>query len=543
MSFEYKIGKYLRKEILYPNISASSNLESLYSIQETIESQITNNVYSTKISYNEFTIETNIKDKDDLKEKFKILAEKEKIFLHCLLKISEEANTSKKIFDCSNLEFEAEEMKFHDAIGRVVHQLMHNKIRLNNPCMYYKNINNSCKISHENIDKLINKEKTTNKKLEFIAIKSIIISISSFTSELIENYFVYLKNRINIFNFDEEDLNYVLNCEIFPHMYDDYEDILNICSIIERDFSKSLNWFREKYQMNFFLYDLFTDIFWNAIFHKKQFCKAFLQNFNCEKIDKNTQDVFDQIISILFELNIPLKRQISELLGIRNKVEDDEKYDLLSLLISEKKLNNTLNLCDNIKECLNINNIINSKIKTSNQEKGIETFIDINEENINELTNFENIKYGYEKTKEDIQSIKNNIITKEKEKENNDIKEIKKTKTTQTTTTLSNNSISISNSIPSLNENNNISLENKTIDEICDYINSDTNEKSKNKRKHKKKNKKIIEEPLEENNNNYELDPIVEQFKNELSITNTNNQKIKPVISSDWLTSITLKSY
>jgi hypothetical protein len=292
--------------------------------------------------------------------------------------------------------------------------------------------------------------------------------------------------------------------------------------------------------MSFDLNDLFTDIFWNAIFHNKQFCDGFLQNFNCETIDKNTQDIFDQIISILFEINIPLKRQISELLGIRNIVENDEKYDLLSLLISEKKLNNTLNLCDNIKECLNINNIINSKIKSSNQDKGIETFININEENINELTNFENIKYGYEKIKEDIKSIKNNIISKEKE---NDIKEIKKSKTTQTTTTLSNNSIPISNPIQSLNENNNISLENKTIDEIFDYINSDSNEKSKNKRKHKKKNKKIIEEPLEENNNNYELDPIVEQFKNELSITNTKNQKIKPVISSDWLTSITLKSY
>ena len=50
MSFEYKIGKFLRKEILYPNISASSNLESLYSIEETLESQITNKIYSTKIS-------------------------------------------------------------------------------------------------------------------------------------------------------------------------------------------------------------------------------------------------------------------------------------------------------------------------------------------------------------------------------------------------------------------------------------------------------------------------------------------------------------
>ena len=99
---------------------------------------------------------------------------------------------------------------------------------------------------------------------------------------------------------------------------------------------------------------------------------------------------------------------------------------------------------------------------------------------------------------------------------------------------------------PTLKESNkNISLDNKTIDEIFDYINSDTNEKSKNKKKHKKKNKKcIIEESLKENND-YELDPIVEQFKNEITISNlySNNQKIKPVISSDWLTSISLKSY
>ena len=89
----------------------------------------------------------------------------------------------------------------------------------------------------------------------------------------------------------------------------------------------------------------------------------------------------------------------------------------------------------------------------------------------------------------------------------------------------------------------NISFENKTLDEIFEYINSenDINEKSKNKRKHKKKNKKSIIEEINEVNKEYELDPIVEQFKNDLS--NPNIQKIKPVISSDWLNSITLKSY
>ena len=76
MSFEYKIGKFLRKEHLYPNITSSSNFETIYSIEETIENQINNKIFSTKISYNEFTIETNLKDKEDLNEKLKTLIKK-----------------------------------------------------------------------------------------------------------------------------------------------------------------------------------------------------------------------------------------------------------------------------------------------------------------------------------------------------------------------------------------------------------------------------------------------------------------------------------
>ena len=67
--------------------------------------------------------------------------------------------------------------------------------------------------------------------------------------------------------------------------------------------------------------------------------------------------------------------------------------------------------------------------------------------------------------------------------------------------------------------------------------------KVKIKENTKKKNKKSIIEEINEVNKEYELDPIVEQFKNDLSLSNPNIQKIKPVISSDWLNSITLKSY
>ena len=182
-----------------------------------------------------------------------------------------------------------------------------------------------------------------------------------------------------------------------------------------------------------------------------------------------------------------------------------------------------------------INDFIQNKIKPLTNEIGISTEIENNinlYDNNNNINSLDKIQFDCEQIKEDINLLKNNNNEKETNinKMNDEI-----------------NNEKIDNNLkPTLKESNkNISLDNKTIDEIFDYINSDTNEKSKNKKKHKKKNKKcIIEESLKENND-YELDPIVEQFKNEITISNlySNNQKIKPVISSDWLASISLKFY
>ena len=535
MSFEEKIGKFLKKQILYPNISSIHSTS--ISFEETIESQITGTIFSTKFSCSELEIKGNNIDDEKCNENLINLSLKEKTFIDCLFQIQNEANSSKDLFDCSKIHFESEELKFYNAIARVVHQMMHSKKQMNNMCEYYKNINNNCGISHENIDKLICKEKLKNKKLEFIAIKSIIISMTCFTTEFVKYYLSLIEN--NIENYDDDDICFNINCEIFNDIYKDYEGFLSICPLIERDFFKSFNCFREKYLMTFYLYDLFTDIFWNCIFHKKYFCYSFIQNFSSEKIDKCTQETFNIIINNLSQIKIPLKRQISELLDIRNQLEVNEKVDLLSILIKEKKIHNNIIFYD-IKESLNLNNIINSKINPLSQEKGIRTIKEIECEsflNDNEqLDSIENIKYGINHISEDIKNMKKNI--EQKEKEINRLKEeIEQEKSFQ--------SPNIENYKNSNKNKINISFENKTLDEIFEYINSenDINEKSKNKRKHKKKNKKSIIEEINEVNKEYELDPIVEQFKNDLSLSNPNIQKIKPVISSDWLNSITLKSY
>ncbi len=89
-----------------------------------------------------------------------------------------------------------------------------------------------------------------------------------------------------------------------------------------------------------------------------------------------------------------------------------------------------------------------------------------------------------------------------------------------------------------VNDNNNICL--KDIDELVEYINSNDIplKKGKRKKKKNKKNKNLINN--QDNLNDSSLinikDEIVEDFKYSINeYTSTNNRKIKPNISKDWL--------
>ena len=73
-----------------------------------------------------------------------------------------------------------------------------------------------------------------------------------------------------------ENLN-IIEANIFEDIYKDFVVQSNICSSeLEEYFKQSLNNFRDKYQMNFTLSELYTDIFWNSIFHNKKLCTLFI---------------------------------------------------------------------------------------------------------------------------------------------------------------------------------------------------------------------------------------------------------------------------
>ncbi len=103
-----------------------------------------------------------------------------------------------------------------------------------------------------------------------------------------------------------------------------------------------------------------------------------------------------------------------------------------------------------------------------------------------------------------------------------------------------------------MEKNNNVNnLDNKTVEEIYNYINEDSDNKKKKKRRNKKwKNKKIeieIEKKIKEDKNETVIekeDLIVNVFKQFIidNIIDANKiNKIKPVISQNFLNIISEK--
>ena len=92
------------------------------------------------------------------------------------------------------------------------------------------------------------------------------------------------------------------------------------------------------------------------------------------------------------------------------------------------------------------------------------------------------------------------------------------------------------------------SLDNKTVEEIYNYINDDSDNKKKKKRRNKKKKNKKNDDNAIENNKNEVIieteDSVVNEFKQFIidNIINANEiNKIKPVISENFLNIISQK--
>ena len=359
-------------------------------------------------------------------------------------------------------------------------------------------------------------------------------------------------------NFDlgKEEMN-IIEANIYEDIYNDFIFKSNLCSSdLEEFFILSLNCFRKKYQMNFTLSELFTDIFWNSIFHNKELCTLYINSYLNNEIYGDIKSSLKNIAKIILKVNIPLKHQIVELLGL-HQLEAKEKTDLMTLIESQKKKyhweitksekeKEKLNKINFIKkdEEINLNsNSIDFKNEDKNIEKksnnmiNIENNIKFNVIKANDISVIKNKKQkqamNESKTSNIIYNDNNKEIDKEKQKEN---KEKEKEKEDSHKKDLKKNN----------NDNDNImDFEHKTVDEIYNYINGDKIIKKKRKKKSRKNKKAKKEENLADENQEEIIDNNVLKIKKELSdklIHERYITKIKPIISEEWIKKI-ISSY
>jgi hypothetical protein len=531
-------------------------------------------------SFKDLLIKTETSEINFFKTKIQNLDIKEQILLNSINDIK----LSLKNEDVQIILFEANKQeknenidyaissKVFNAINIWVHKTLHKKKIQNGKeikeCIFFDDLNNQQIELGENIElkeidnKLICNLKEKNKYFEFIAIKAIMISLTNLMTELIQSYLT--KNeKLAEDNDDEKKMDFdfekienlnLLEVNIFEEIYNDFVNKSNICSSeLEDYFISSFDSFRKKYQMSFTLSELFTDIFWNSIFHNKKLCSLFLNSYFNEEIYGDIKIYLKKILKIIFGVQIPLKHQIVELLGLY-QLENNEEIDLMTLIVSQKNRNHSKIIKSEI-EKENLNRIINKTTSEENNKNSNNKNPDNNNNNSIKQNNNNNIS-----NKND-EEIKYNVITA------NDISVLKNRKQNSAPPNNSNinNTVIISENINNIEkpkenkvkdkEENNKNylnkkksndnfgtedMEHKTVDEIYNYINEGKIVKSKKKKKSRKNKKAKKEEIIEKNQEEIE-DSIVLQFKEDLSdklIHARTITKIKPIISDKWIKNI-----
>ena len=465
---------------------------------------------------------------------------KERLVLETLLKIKQSCSNSKKHKVLSykdivpsfndkskkknsyyNEEYFNIDNKIFNEIDTIVHKTLHKKTIVDGKsvkiCSIYNDLNTVALKEKENfeyIDKLINtfNKRGTYKNMEFLAIKTIVVALINLTEELINNYFIK-STEINLNNLMEEEYYFSEDCDnnesnliifkpnLFETILNDYVFTSNMCPFLENYFIESFNNFREKYQISFSLSELFTDIFWNCIFHNKilstKFISIYIGNDNC---CKNIRIALSKIIKIISDTSFALKSKVLQLLSL-SYLENKNDIDLMTAIVELKNTNRVL-------------------IKNENIISHVNNKMGINQEYMEFTANNNN---------------DNNNTNKKESKNNSEIKVEKKEKD-------ENNDINSKNE-NKINEFNESDLEHKTVDEVYNYINDNQEMKSKKKKRTKKKKAKKMEnknKEFKEDNDNKtnEEDLVVKQFKIDLlqKVVNANEiNKIKPVLSEKWI--------
>ena len=421
---------------------------------------------------------------------------------------------------------------------------------------------------YENIDSIICKLKCSNKNIEFISIKSIYISFFNLTCEFIEKYIEIIaynkKNGINEFL-------------IFEYIINDYTYIIDKINFLNLDFKQSLECFISFFNIKFSFENLFKDIFFNLLFHNKIIGFLFIQGFIHS--DSDIKKILKNILNLISDIKTPFCKNVGKILGVDNLMEI--KCDLTTKILEQIE---QLPICVGVGKCEIKNDEDNGEIlrkkeiiyirgkigrKNNNDEKFdfSEKFPHLNMEKIfMDLNDDDNSSRTIIREKIIINKINkkerndDNDVQEEKEKSYNKKENITNTNNDNNNSKNDeeNNKVSINNNKNDTKSNTNKeeekikdnkekdkeNFDNKSIEEIYEYINKDS--KNKNKKKNKKRNKGRGKKNKNKNlNNNSESndaeDPLVIQFKNDLSeeiIFANSITKIKPYISENWIKTI-----
>ena len=421
---------------------------------------------------------------------------------------------------------------------------------------------------YENIDSIICKLKCSNKNIEFISIKSIYISFFNLTCEFIEKYIEIIaynkKNGINEFL-------------IFEYIINDYTYIIDKINFLNLDFKQSLECFISFFNIKFSFENLFKDIFFNLLFHNKIIGFLFIQGFIHS--DSDIKKILKNILNLISDIKTPFCKNVGKILGVDNLMEI--KCDLTTKILEQIE---QLPICVGVGKCEIKNDEDNGEIlrkkeiiyirgkigrKNNSEDKFdfSEKFPHLNMEKIfMDLNDDDNSSRTIIREKIIINKINkkerndDNDAQEEKEKSYNKKENITNTNNDNNNSKNDeeNNKVSINNNKNDTKSNTNKeeekikdnkekdkeNFDNKSIDEIYEYINKDS--KNKNKKKNKKRNKGRGKKNKNKNvNNNSESndaeDPLVIQFKNDLSeelIFANSITKIKPYISENWIKTI-----
>jgi hypothetical protein len=259
-----------------------------------------------------------------------------------------------------------------------------------------------------------------------------------------------------------------------------YNKIKDICPFLEKDFKEIIENFQQKKNIKFCLCELLTDIYWDYVFKIHKINYMFT---SCYKLENNKNIViFEEakhamksIIDILIVNDIPYKKNIGELLKL--PYIKNENIFLMSYINKSKKNVNPFEIK---------NPFMETKDKNTEKEN------DNNNPNANSHNSSNEKKTSEKDTKQ---------------------------------------------------EEENKNTENYSLEEMYKYIVGDG--KNGNNKKHKKKNKnrkKKKKAKPEETKKEEEVDPVVEEFMQYFMEYYQNNNehytKIKPVISEEWIKSI-----